>query len=138
MSEEWIQPGLKNTFQAHFVITGAVGLQHLFFPRWWTELAGIEITATVTWRVIGAALVALAVSSWLSHREELWARVRIIVLMEIVWSFLCALVIIWAILAEGTPPLEWLNVALLVTFGVLFTYYFFNQGTAHLSAHQHG
>lgn len=127
MSRKLIPSHLKTIFQAHFVITGAVGLQHLFLPRWWTDLAGIEVASTLTWRVIGAALLAFAVSSWLSSRRERWSSVRIIVLMEIVWSFLCASVIIWGIVAEGTPPLEWLNVALLIAFGALFSYFFVTE-----------
>ena len=119
-----IPSGLKATFLAHSVITGLVGLQHVIAPRWWTDLVGLEIQITVTWRVIGAALLAFAVSSWLAYREDAWDRVRIVVVMEIVWSALGALVIVWGILDEGAPPLEWVNVALLAVFAAVFTYFY--------------
>lgn len=115
-----ITAGVKFTFLLHAVIAGLVGLQHLIAPRVWTDLAGIEITETVTWRVIGAALIGFAVSSWLAYKEDAWNRVRILVIMEIVWSTLGALVIIWGILVEGLPPLEWLNVVILAGFAIAF------------------
>lgn len=62
-----------------------VGAQHLLFPRFWTDLAGIEIDETVTWRLIGAALVAMAVASVLAAGERAWSRVRIIVVLEVIW-----------------------------------------------------
>lgn len=118
--DQAIPSGLKATFLAHALISGVVGLQHLVAPRVWTDLAGMEITITVTWRVIGAAVLAFAVASWLASREDAWERVRIVVLMEIVWSILGALAIAWGILVEGAPRLEWLNVAILGFFAVVF------------------
>lgn len=119
--DQRIPRGLKATFLANAVISGLVGLQHLLVPRVWTDLAGIEISETVTWRVIGAALTGFAVSSWLACREEAWDRVRIVVLMQIVWSALGALAILWGLLFEGLAPLEWLNAAILAAFAVAFT-----------------
>jgi hypothetical protein len=119
--EHEITPGLKNTFLLHAILAGLVGLQHLVAPRVWTDLAGIEIVETVTWRLIGAALLGFAAGSWLAYRETAWQRVRIVVVMEIVWSILGALVLLWGILFEGLPALEWLNAILLGIFALLFT-----------------
>ncbi|MFZ0390896.1 MAG: hypothetical protein WAN36_10600 [Calditrichia bacterium] len=116
--------GLKITFLLHSLISGLVGFQHLFFPRIWTGLAGMEITETVTWRLIGAALLAFSVSSWMAFKEDNLNRVRIIILMEMVWSFLGAGIILWGISAEGLPEMEWVNVILLLLFGILFTLYY--------------
>ena len=113
-------PDLRLIFQAHALIAGLVGAQHLVFPRFWTDLAGMTIDETATWRLIGAALIALAVGSWLAARERAWARVRIVVILEIVWSGLAAVVITWGILAEGLPPLEWVNAVLVAGFAVAF------------------
>ena len=116
--------GLKIVFMLHFIIAGAVGLQHLLIPRAWTDVIGIEITETGTWRLIGAALLAFAVSSLLASREIQWERVRILVIMEIIWSFLAALVILWGMKVEGLPPLEWVNVVLLTVFGGMFSFFY--------------
>ena len=128
--DQQITSGLKIAFLIHFIIAGLFGLQHLLAPRLWTDLAGIEITETVTWRVIGAALIGFAVSSWLAYREEIWERVRIVVIMEIVWSSLGALVILWGIIFEGLAPLEWLNVIILGCFAVAFTVFFSRMRSA--------
>jgi len=53
-----------------------------------------------------------------------WQRVRIVVVMDIVWSALGALVILWGLLFEGLPPLEWLNVILLAAFAVAFIFFY--------------
>lgn len=124
MTDQRIPSGLKTIFLIHFIITGILGVQHVLVPRWWTDLAGMEISITVTWRVIGAAVIGFAVSSWLAYKAEFWEQVRIIVIMEIVWSVIAAMVITWGILNEGAPPLEWLNVTLLICFSFLFTFYF--------------
>jgi hypothetical protein len=125
MTDGRIWSGLRITLLIHFVIAGLVGLQHLLLPRAWTDLAGMEITETVTWRLIGAALFAFALSSWLAYRQNEWQQIRIVVVMEVVWSALGAVVILWGLLAEGLPPLEWVNFALLAAFSVAFAISFF-------------
>jgi hypothetical protein len=115
---------LRTAFVLHFIISGAVGLQHLLFPRMWTNLAGMVIIETVTWRLIGAALIAFAISSLLASRHTSWEGVRILVIMEIVWSVLAALVIIWGIVVEGLAPLEWINVVILAVFALVFIFFY--------------
>jgi hypothetical protein len=105
--------GRRLTFLVHCVITGVVGLQHLLVPRVATVLAGIEITETVPWRLMGAALLGFSASSWMAFRESVWERVRILVILEAIWSALGALVIAWGIVFEGFPALEWLSAATL-------------------------
>lgn len=116
--------GLRITFLLHTIIAGLIGLQHLVAPRVWTDLAGMEVTETVTWRVLGAALIGFAVSSWLAYKENVWTRVKIVVVMEFVWSALGALTIVWGIIFEGLAPLEWLNVVILGCFAITFAVYF--------------
>lgn len=112
--------GLRLTFQVHALIAGLVGAQHLVFPRFWTDLAGMEIRETVTWRLIGAALLAMAISSWMAAGERAWERVRIVAALEVAWSALAAVVLTWGILAEGLPPLEWANAITVAAFAVAF------------------
>ena len=118
-----MERGLKLTFLIHCIISGLVGIQHLIIPRAWTNLAGIEIFETTTWRLIGAALIAFAVSSWIAYKSQDWSSVKILVPMEIIWSFLGAATLVWGIFVEEFPPLEWVNVSLLTIFGIAFTIY---------------
>ena len=48
--------------------------------------------------------------------------------MEIIWSTLGALVILWGIVFEGLPPLEWLNVVILESFAIAFAILFILEG----------
>lgn len=125
-----MERGLRLTFAAHVFVAGLVGFQHMLAPLVWTDLAGIAISETVTWRLIGAALVAFAVSSWMAYRARGWIAVRIVVAMEIVWCVLGAAVIVWGITAEGLPPLEWLNVGLLIAFGIAFSTFWLRAESA--------
>lgn len=118
-----IAPGLRTTFRAHALVAGVVGVQHLLLPRVWTDLAGIQIAETVTWRVIGAALVAFAAGSWVASREATWARVRPVVVVHVTWSVVAAATITWGLFFEDLAALEWLNVAVLVSFAVAFGRY---------------
>ena len=127
MTDGRISSGLRMTFLVHFVISGLVGLQHLFIPRAWTDLAGMEITETVTWRLIGAALLAFALSSWLAFKQNQWKQIRIVVAMEVVWSALGAAVILWGLLEKGLPALEWVNFVLLTAFFIAFAAFFFRM-----------
>lgn len=119
--DQRVTPSLRRLFLAHFIIAALVGLQHLFAPRWWTDLPGTEINETVTWRLIGAALVALAIGSWIGYRESNWGSVRVVVIVEIIWSYLGALVIFWGLAFENLPPLEWIPALLLAGFAAAFT-----------------
>jgi len=110
-------------FLLNALIGGLVGVQHLLAPRLWTDLAGMQIVETVTWRVIGAALIGFAVGSWLAAQEETYNRVRTLVVMQVIWTTVAAATIAWGILFEGIPPLEWLNVAVLGAFGLAFARY---------------
>jgi hypothetical protein len=111
---------LRRTLLVHSIVAGVVGLQHLTAPRIWAQWAGITVEQTATWRLVGAALLALAVASWLAYHAKGWAAIRIVVVMEVVWSVLGTAVLLYGILLEDLPAFEWINVALLVGFGVAF------------------
>lgn len=80
-----IPSGLRSTFLAHAFVAGVVGGQHLLAPELWTDLAGITIDATATWRLIGAALIALAWSSWMAARQERWEAILFAFLFGRAW-----------------------------------------------------
>jgi hypothetical protein len=122
--DKQISSGLKTTFLIHFVVAGIFGLVLLLVPRMWGNLAGLEIVKTAIYRLVGAALLGFAASSWLAYKETVWERVRIVVQMEIVGSALGALVILWGLAFEGLPPLEWMNVVILAGFAIAFAFFY--------------
>lgn len=122
--DKQISSGLKTTFLIHFVVAGIFGLVLLLVPQMWGNLAGLEIVKTAIYRLVGAALLGFAASSWLAYKETVWERVRIVVQMEIVGSALGALVILWGLAFEGLPPLEWMNVVILAGFAIAFAFFY--------------
>lgn len=117
-----VPPDLPLVFRVHALVAGLVGALYLVFPSFWTNLTGMEVTATVAWRLTGATLLALAISSWLAAGEREWDRVRIVVVLEAFWSGLAAVVVAWGILAEGLPPLEWVSAGALAAFAAAFAW----------------
>ena len=100
------------------------GLVLLLFPQVWSNLAGIDIDETDPYRLVGAALLTLAVGSWLAYRQTEWEKIKILVQMEIFWTVLDALAILWGIFFFGLPRLEWVNVLILTGFVIAFTFFF--------------
>jgi hypothetical protein len=75
-----------------------------------------------TFGLVGAAMLAFAASSWLAYRQTLWGRVKIVVQIEIVWTVLGVLAMLWGLMFEGLPAADWMNVLILGAFA--FTYFY--------------
>ena len=126
--EKRISRGLKTTFLVHSFVAAIYGLLLTLFPQVWGNMAGIEVDETDPYRLVGAALLTFAVTSWLAYKETAWSKVRIVVQMEIVWTVLATLVILWGLIFFGLPRLEWMNVAFLAGFAIAFTLFYLRAG----------
>jgi len=119
--------GLKITFLIHAIVALAFGIVLYLRPvSWallvhWTPLDG-DMT-----RMYGAALVALAVSSWFGYRAKRWEEVRILVLMEITFTVLSAVGELWGLLFRNTPAFAWVAVASWVAFAVAWITFYLRQ-----------
>jgi uncharacterized protein YjeT (DUF2065 family) len=122
--EKEISHGLKITFLVHFVVAVVFGLVFLLIPEMLLRMMGALIREPSTFRLLGAALIAFAASSWFAYRETVWQRVKIVVQMEIVWTVLGVLATLWGLMFEGVPAAEWTNVLILGAFAVAFTYFY--------------
>ena len=122
--ERRVSAGLKTTFLVHFIVAAIYGLLLVLYPQMWGNLAGIVVEETDPYRLVGAALLAFAVGSWLAYRETAWEKVRIMVQVEIAWTVIAALVILWGLVFVGLPPLEWMNVAFLSGFAAAFGFFY--------------
>ena len=114
----------------HSIVAAIYGLALLVSPQVWGRLAGIGIDETDPYRLVGAALLTLAFGSWLAYRETEWARVKILVQMEIFWTALAAIVILWGLATFGLPRLEWMNVAFLTGFAIAFAFFYIKARAA--------
>jgi len=122
--DEQIPYGLKITFLVHFVVAGIFGLVFLLIPEMFGGMMGAPINEPSTFRLVGAALVAFAASSWFAYRETVWDRVKIVVQMEIVWTILGVLATLYGLVYEGLPAGDWMNVVILGVFAVAFIFFY--------------
>jgi len=123
--EKHISYGLKITFLVHAIFGLLTGLVFLLYPQAWNAL-GAKIQEPEIYRVVGAAILGFAASSWWAYKEAAWEKVKIIVKMEIFWTALGALVILFGLLFAGLPAIEWVFAIVLAGFAVAF-YYFFKK-----------
>lgn len=112
---------LRIVFLIHAILAILVGIQHIFLPHLPGDLAGVELPSAILYRILGAAVFGFGVSSALALKEKYWENVRILVIMEIVWSTLGAFIIGWGIFSEQLPSIEWPNAILLLLFAIVFT-----------------
>jgi len=118
-----ISSGLKTTFLVHIIVGLIFGLGMLLFPQAWTAL-GVPVQEPEMYRLVGAAILGYTASSWWGYRETSWERVKIVVQMEIVWTVLATLVILWGLLFAGLPSIEWLNAIIMAAFAAAFSYFY--------------
>ncbi|HLE29917.1 MAG TPA: hypothetical protein VI793_17455 [Anaerolineales bacterium] len=119
-----VSRGLKTTFLVHFIVGGIFGLIYLLIPEAWGNLVAWPVKEPAIYRLIGAALLGFAASSWLAYRETAWEKVKIVVQMEIVWPILGTLVMLWGLIFAGLPAIGWLNAVILAGFAVAFSVFY--------------
>lgn len=123
--EKQIPSGLRTTFLVHFVVALVFGLIYLLIPGVWGTLINWPIQEPAVYRMLGAAMLGFGTSSWLAYRETAWERVKIVILMEIAWTILGTLVMLWGLIFAGLPAFGWVNAALLGAFAVAFGVFYF-------------
>jgi len=121
--------GLKTTFLVHFILALIFSLPILFAPSIYVSLMGFPAQEPLlgAYRLLGAAILAFGVSSWLAYKETAWERVKIVVQMEIVWTVLATLIFLWGLLAGPLPSLAWLNALIMAAFAVAFSLFYFRR-----------
>ena len=122
-----ISQGLKTTFLVHFIVALLFGLGFLFMPVLVGSWYGLNVQEPDTYRLLGTAMLGFAVSSWFAYRATDWESVRIVVVMELVWTVLGTLVMLYALLLAGFPALGWLNAVILGAFAIAFGRFYFQK-----------
>jgi hypothetical protein len=122
--DEQIPYGLKITFLVHFVVAVVFGAGFLLIPEMLTGMLGARALEPSTFRLVGAAMLAFAASSWLAYRQPVWEKVKIVVQIEIVWTVLGVLATLYGLIFEGLPAADWMNVVILGAFAVAFIFFY--------------
>ena len=122
-----LSQGLKTTFLIHFIVALLFGLGFLLIPNAVGNLYGLNVQEPEIYRLLGGAMMGFAVSSWLSYKATNWESVRIVVVMEIAWTILGTLVMLYALFFAGFPVLGWLNAIILAAFGIAFGWFYFQK-----------
>ena len=122
-----LSSGLRLTFLIHFIVGAITGLVFLLIPEVWGNLVNWPMPEPATYRLIGAAILGYTAGSWFAYRATAWNQVRIVVQMEIVWTILGTLVLVWALLFAGLAVAAWMNAIALAAFAVAFTYFYFRD-----------
>ncbi|MBT4290017.1 MAG: hypothetical protein HOD92_22050 [Deltaproteobacteria bacterium] len=125
--EKQISNGLKTTFIIHFIIGIILGLTYLLVPETWGSLVNWPVNDPSIFRLLGAALIGISAASWFAFKTPYWESVRIVVVMEMVWTVLGTLVMLWGMIYGGLPVIGWLNTVLLAAFAVVFTYFYLQE-----------
>jgi len=125
--DKQISPGLNKTFLAHSIVGAIFGFVLLLVPDVLGTMSGQPIIESIAYRWVGAAVLAFSVSSWLSYKQKLWDKVKIVVQMEIVWTTLFVVVAVYGILSGELPAMDWINVIIVGGFGITFAIFYFRS-----------
>lgn len=125
--DKQVLPGLKLAFLVHAIVAFVVGLIFVVAPQFWASLFGQSLAELGIYRVLGAAILAFGMSSWWAYHETLWANVKIVTEMEIVWTVLGAFMTVYAVLFEGMITAAWIMAFTLVVFAVVFVYFYVRE-----------
>lgn len=124
-----ISSGLRTTFLVHFILGLIFGLLLLLIPETYLGMFSWKVVLPSVYRLVGAAILGFTMSSWFGYRAATWDQVRIVVLAELVWAPLAALVMLWGMIAGDFPPSAWINVVIFGGFAIAF-WIFYNQQEA--------
>jgi hypothetical protein len=121
--DKQISKGLKTTFLVHIIVGLIFGLFMFLYPKGWS-IFGVDVKEPEMYRLVGAAILGFTASSWWAYKESLWDKVKIVVKMEIVWTTLAALALLYGLLFAGLPAIEWLNFVIMAGFAIAFGYFY--------------
>ncbi|MHA2025543.1 MAG: hypothetical protein ACW98U_06540 [Candidatus Thorarchaeota archaeon] len=116
----------KYIFLLAFITQIIFGVWFFVAPESWSALTGwpLELSAG---RVLGAAIMVLALGGLLAYRATSWDKVELFVIMQVLWNLLGLIAILWAYATMTLPVATWLIVGLLGLFLILFIYVYYQE-----------
>ncbi len=128
-----ISSGLKTLFLVHFILGVIFGLINLLIPEIFLGLVNWPVKDPAVYaflRVSGAAVLGFSIGSWFGYNAVTWEQVRIVVITELVWPVLGALVTLLALVTGAFPASAWIQFVILAGFAVAFWIYYFQHEAA--------
>ena len=119
-----VTKGLKSLFIIHGIVSLVSGAMLLFVPFTWAKSMQWELLDPEPMRVIGAFTLALAVKDLFGFLAKQWSEVRIVVLLEVVWTFLATICFLRIVLLGLAPATFWVMVFLFAAFFVAWTFFY--------------
>ena len=119
-----VSQSLQTTFLVHFAISLIFGLPLLIIPGRFLLLLRWHPIDPVISRLLGAALLAMALGDWLCHQATEWEAIEVLLQFHIVFTVLGAVGLLRHLLFVPTPASAWGDLAVLVVFAVVWIYFF--------------
>jgi hypothetical protein len=116
---------MRITILVYAIAWGLYGLLHVVAPEM------MQAKDPAIERVFGAAIVAFAVGAALAYVEKAWERVRIVVLVQVVWMILYTITMAWGILAGGITAAAWPPTIIGAIFAVLLAILYIREERIH-------
>ncbi|MFC1936836.1 hypothetical protein ACFLYP_04140 [Chloroflexota bacterium] len=107
--------GLRITILIYTISMVLSGLFHMLSPQ--TVIAQDQAIE----RVLGGAMLAFALGAGLAYLERAWDRVKIAVLMQVVWMILYTITLAWGILTGGLLADAWPSTIIGAVLAILLT-----------------
>lgn len=112
---------LRYTFLVHALVALILGLPLLVAPGRWLNLFGWAPIDPIMSRFLGAALLAMAWSSYRGWQAQEWKQVQFLVELEAIFCVLSAIGLLRHLLGSTWPLMVWLVLALAVSFAVAWS-----------------
>ncbi len=109
---------LRTTFLLHAFVALAFGLVMYLVPVWFATIIQWTPVDPLMTSFVGAALLALGVSSLLGYRAAHWEDVRILVIAEAVFTVTGTVTALYYLLFVGAPLFAWVPAVLWGLFAV--------------------
>ena len=113
--------GLRILLLVYAILWAIYGVIHVVAPQL------VQAIDPPVERILGAAVVVFALGAGLAYFERAWSRVRLLVLSQIIWMILYAILMAWGILAGGITPSAWPPTIIAGVFAILLVVFYVRQ-----------
>jgi hypothetical protein len=118
---------LKYTFLVHAIVAVILGVPLLLAPGRFLALLGwLRIDSMIS-RVLGAALLALAWSSWRGWQAKEKTQVKTLLELEAIFTVLGVVGLLRELVVYPFPPIYWLLCAVMAVFAVAWNIFLFKK-----------